>query len=49
LPLISQVSWLAVGEIILLFSIAFGLGTYLLITVQRRMNLYQAIKMGDTV
>jgi putative ABC transport system permease protein len=49
LPLISQVSWLAVGQIVLLFSIAFGLGTYLLITVQRRMNLYQAIKMGETV
>lgn len=49
LPLISQVAWLAIGEVGLLFSAAFGLGTYLLITVQRRMNLYQAIKLGDTV
>ena len=49
LPLISQVAWPAIGEITLLFVAAFGLGTYLLITVQRRMNLYQAIKLGDTV
>jgi len=49
LPLISRIAWLAIGQMTVLFTAAFGLGTFLLITVQRRMNLYQAIKLGDTV
>lgn len=49
LPHVSQVAWQAIGQIALLFGVAFGVGIALLIASLRRMNLYQAIKMGETV
>jgi putative ABC transport system permease protein len=49
LPHISQVSWPAVGQIALLFIAGLGVGILLLFAAQRRMNLHQAIKLGETV
>lgn len=49
LPHVSQVAWPAIGQIALLFGAAFGVGILLLVASLRRMNLYQAIKMGETV
>lgn len=49
LPHVSQVAWPAIGQIALLFACAFAMGIVLLVASLRRMNLYQAIKMGDTV
>ena len=49
LPHVSQVAWPAIVQIALLFGGAFGVGIALLIASLRRMNLYQAIKMGETV
>lgn len=49
LPHISQMAWPAVGQITLLFGGALGVGIALLVAVLRRMNLFQAIKMGETV
>ncbi len=49
LPRISQVAWPAIGHIALLFGAALGVGIGLLVTSLRRMNFYQAIKMGETV
>ena len=49
LPHISQVAWPAIGQITLLFLAALGAGIFLLFAAQRRMNLYQAIKLGETV
>jgi putative ABC transport system permease protein len=49
LPHISQVAWGAVVQIALLFGGAFGGGVVLLTAALRRMNFYQAIKMGESV
>jgi putative ABC transport system permease protein len=46
---ISQIAWLAIGQIALWFIAALGSGVALLIAAQRRMNLYQAIKLGETI
>jgi putative ABC transport system permease protein len=49
LPQVSQVAWPAVRQVALLFGIALSLGVALLMAAMRRMNLYQAIKLGETV
>jgi putative ABC transport system permease protein len=49
LPHVSQVAWPAISQIALLFGSAFGVGILLLVASLRRMNLYQAIKMGESV
>lgn len=49
LPHVSQIAWSAIGNIALWFIAALGAGIALIFNAQRRMNLYQAIKLGETI
>lgn len=49
LPHVSLIAWSAIGKIALWFIAALGAGIALLFKAQRRMNLYQAIKLGETI
>ena len=49
LPHISQIAWSAIGQISIWFIAALGVGIALLFAAQRRMNLYQAIKLGESI
>ena len=49
LPHVSQIAWSAIGQIAIWFIAVLGAGIALLFAAQRRMNLYQAIKLGETI
>jgi putative ABC transport system permease protein len=48
-PYLVEIAWSAVGEIYLLFGFMFVVALILLATILRRMRIFQAIKLGETV
>jgi putative ABC transport system permease protein len=48
-PYLVEIAWSAVGEIYLLFALMFVVALLLLATILRRMRIFQAIKLGETV
>jgi putative ABC transport system permease protein len=48
-PYLVEIAWSAVGEIYLLFALMFVVALLLLATILRRMRIFQAIKLGETI
>lgn len=49
LPNISQVAWNALGWVYLVYGIALSAGIIVLVKTLRRMSIFQAVKLGETV
>jgi len=48
-PYLVEIAWSAVLEICLLFGLMFIVALALLATALRRMRIFQAIKLGETI